>query len=338
MRDGSYTSVELTCHDDERVDWRRQAMCEAQLTQAYDRLRLCNDGPAKIVLSLVSIPTDQPVDVMPTLDEAYAALDLYEWLEGLEAGGQSIAAVRSELLARDRPDLWANEKAAKAWKKLAFPKPSSKSGMSTAPIKIDIIFNRLKFHRRLSPTLCNDSAFREGWHLAKYRIGGRGGGEWSLFVYNGDRPNRAQLAAHLEVPPESLVMMTLAGQPLVAEGETLSTGDALLDRGLAHCAANRMALPLDPEPLAALPGTPWRDAKAVKNWKAGVTVSEILKLGPPEGWHRAEYRVASRRGGKAAVAWIPDGTEPLQAIAAALGRSLKDVVVLSGPKTDVRHP
>jgi hypothetical protein len=96
MRDGSYTSVKKqSYHEDERVDWRRQSMCEAQLVQAFDRLRLCDeDAPAKLVVSLVSVPTEQPVDVMPTLEELYAALDLYEWLEGLAARGQTTAALR----------------------------------------------------------------------------------------------------------------------------------------------------------------------------------------------------------------------------------------------------
>jgi hypothetical protein len=76
MRDGSYTKVKKQAyHEDERVDWRRQSMCEAQLVQAFDRLRLCDeDAPAKLVVSLVSVPTEQPVDVMPTLEELYAAL------------------------------------------------------------------------------------------------------------------------------------------------------------------------------------------------------------------------------------------------------------------------
>jgi hypothetical protein len=320
MRDGSFTEVaEVAYHPDERVDRRRQAMCEDEITQAYDRLRHCNeDAPAKLVVSLVSIPTEQPVDAMPTLEELYAGLALHEWLNGLLTGGRKTAAVRPDLLARDRPDLWPREGLAALWKRLAFPALSSNPPMKRAAIKVDTLLNRLTRHQRVSPTLCSDFAFREGWHLAKYRAAGGAGGEWSLFVYQGDRPNRAQLAAHLEVAPDSLVMMTLDDQPLAAEGEAPTTGDALLDQALALCRVAGMALPLDPKALAALPGSRWASAKAAENWKAGVTVSEILRRGPPEGWHQVEYRLASRRGGRASVAWLPDGAEPRAAIVKAL--------------------
>jgi hypothetical protein len=86
-----------------------------------------------------------------------------------------------------------------------------------------------------------------------------------------------------------------------------------------------MALPLSPEPLAALYSDLWRDAKAVKNWKAGQFASEILKRGPPEGLGAVEYRLRSRRS---AEAWVPLGAEPRAAIAMALGVSAEDIIVL----------
>jgi hypothetical protein len=86
-----------------------------------------------------------------------------------------------------------------------------------------------------------------------------------------------------------------------------------------------MALPLSPEPLAALYSDLWHDAKAVKNWKAGQSASEILKRGPPEGWGAVEYRLRSRRS---AEAWVPLGAEPRAAIDKAHKVSAENIIVL----------
>jgi hypothetical protein len=162
-------------------------------------------------------------------------------------------------------------------------------------------------------------------------VAGTKASEWTLFVYQGDRPNRAQLAAQLEVAPGSLVMMTLDDEPLEAEEDTApSTGDALLDQVLAICAAKRVALSFDPKAMAALPGSPWKDPKSAKNWKEGAAAREILKRGPPEGWRQVEYQRTSRRGGRASAAWVPDGAEPRAAIALALSIAPDEIRLLGG--------
>jgi hypothetical protein len=174
-----------------------------------------------------------------------------------------------------------------------------------------------------------EQALNRGWQLAQFRVGGRAGGEWSLFLYRGDRPSRRALAAHLEVAPESLALRILADEPLAAAEDSVpATGDALLDHALTLCAAESMALPLAPKLLAALPGSPFRSAKQAENWKAGVAVREILKRGPPEGWSAVAYRLKAHRGRKPAEAWIPQELDPQVAIAAALGRPLTDIIVL----------
>jgi len=160
--------------------------------------------------------------------------------------------------------------------------------------------------------------FVRAWNIGKVRVGGSKASEWTLFLYRDDRPNRAELAKHLSVAPESLTFLMLDGRPLLAEGEEVATGDARLDQALTICAANQMALPLDPKELARLPDSPWSSPKAAEHWKVGVAVSEILKRGPPEGWGQIEYRLASRRGGRASVVWVPDVAEPRAAIAKAL--------------------
>ena len=127
-------------------------------------------------------------------------------------------------------------------------------------------------------------------------------------------------------------MMTRDGEPLAAEEDaTPSTGDALLNQALAFCAAKGMALPLDPEPLAALCPYLWANAKAVKNWKAGVAVAVVLKRGPPADWRLAEYRHTSRRGGRPAVAWVPAGIEPRAAIAKTLGEAEAAIALKESP-------
>ena len=97
-----------------------------------------------------------------------------------------------------------------------------------------------------------------------------------------------------------------------------------------------MAFPHDPRAIGELPGSPWTNAKAAENWKAGVSVSEILKRGPPEGWSKVEYRLVSRRGGRASVAWVPVGVEPRAAIAKALGVAEDAIAVLN--RTHERYP
>jgi hypothetical protein len=174
---------------------------------------------------------------------------------------------------------------------------------------------------------------RAGWDLARFRVAGTKAKEWSLFVYRDSSTPREALAAHLKVAPTSLSLSTLTGDPLDVEGENTSTGDALLDQALAICAERGMALPLDPEPLATLPGSPWANAKAVKNWKAGITGARVLQEGPPPGWTQVEYRLTSRRGGRASTAWVSEGIEPARAIASALGLTEAEIVVIGTDRT-----
>jgi hypothetical protein len=161
------------------------------------------------------------------------------------------------------------------------------------------------------------------WTLARYRIAGTKSAEWSLFVYRGSNPRQA-LAAHLKAPPENLSLSTMTGEPLEVEW----TGDALLDRALKFCLEGGLALPLDPEPLAALSGSPWPNARAVKNWRRGA--ARIIQAGPPDGWNLVEYRLASRRGGRASVAWVPSPVGPSRAIAKALGVTEAEIVFSDG--------
>jgi hypothetical protein len=179
------------------------------------------------------------------------------------------------------------------------------------------------------PSSSLEQALNPGMHLAQSRVAGSRTSEWTPFLYHGEAPDRAALGALLEVPPESLALRTRDGQPLAALGDAVSTGDALLDQALSRCSTQQMALPLSPEPLAALCPDLWRDAKAVKNWKAGKSASEILKSGPPEGWGAVEYRLRSRRS---AEAWVPLGAEPRAAIAKGLGVDPEDIIVLEAAR------
>jgi hypothetical protein len=60
-------------------------------------------------------------------------------------------------------------------------------------------------------------------------------------------------------------------------------------------------------------------------------IDQLKRADPPPGWHSIEYRLTSRCGGRAAVAWVPAGVEPRAAISKALGVAEDAITLKESP-------
>jgi hypothetical protein len=333
MRDGRRVEARLTRHPDPRSQRRVEASREAEMLQAIDRLRLVHNREPKLVFIFSSVPLPIPVDVLISEDDISKVVVFRDMLaEPESAGFGSAAPMTGVFLSRICPERWSSPKDARNWLSDIFTKQDQwvpEGLISSAEPNKDILLSAGRSHETFKTLMIRQVLAQAGWELARFKQAGTKSAEWSLFIH---RPAgsgvREALAAALETAPANLSLTTLAGKPLGVDGEVGGSGDALLDQALTFCVGANMALPLDPEPLAALPGSPWTTLKAVKNW-AGRTGARVLREGPPPGWFRVEYRLARRRGGRASVAWVPEAeaTEPRGAIARALGVGEDEIVL-----------
>jgi hypothetical protein len=337
MRDDRRAQASITRHPDERCQWRVEAFREAEMMQALDRLRLIHNKEPKLLFILSSVPLPIPVDVLINENTIAKLVAFRELLGELESAGfGTTAPITPSFLSECWERVRGNPESAKWWLAGIFPEQSQwvrESLLCSVEPSISTLIRFDGSEEALKIFLICQVLRQTGWELARFRVAGTKAREWSLFVYRAGRAGasmREDLAVALKTAPANLSLTTMAGEPLNVDGEASSTGDALLDRALAICAEQDMALSLDPERLATLPGSPWKNAKAAKNWKEGVAIAELLKADPPAGWQRVEYRLASRRGGRAPVAWVPDAAQPTAAIARALGLSEDEVVVANG--------
>jgi hypothetical protein len=327
-----------TYHPDRRAQLRNAATREKEMLQGTDRFRLVHNEEPKLIFTFSSVPLAIPVDVLITELAIKDALKFAKLIDRAEAPQfRGTVPLCSAWLHKNLREEWSTEQSARRWVERLLPSQDpelriEKGGCEPLGLIEYIISLRTSDPPlKISPL---DQALTRGWNVARYRISGTKAAEWSLFIYRGDRPSRVSLASHLEAAPENLEFRTLAGEPLAAaEDPGPATGNALLDQALALCAAGNMALALAPEALAALPGSPFRNAQQAKDWKKGATVKEILTRGPPDGWSGVAYRLRARRGGKPTEAWIPPGLEPLAAIAATLNRPPEDIIVLPQEET-----
>jgi hypothetical protein len=286
----------------------------------------------RLVFIFSSVPLPIPIDALINEIAITDALKFARLLDQAEVREfWETAPLIPSFLHTTFPELWSSEKSADRWLERLLPGQHQKlqiGKVSDEPASLITYTISLTGSSQTLKSPLLEQALTRGWQIAQFRVGGKAGGEWSLFLYRGDRPSRCSLAAHLGVTPETLALRTLAGDPLTSAEDTgPATGDALLDQVLTLSAAGNVALPLSPEPLASLLGSPFRSAKQVKNWKSGAAVIQILAHGPPDGWRSVVYRLKARRGGKSAIAWIPPGLEPASAIASALGASPTDIIL-----------
>jgi hypothetical protein len=269
------------------------------------------------------------VDLLISEDEISKIVAFREMLAEIESARFGSAAPMtatflSKVWSRTRGD----EAAATYWLREIFPSNISefvKRSCDRAEPNRDTLLGWTQSEDLLKMFLINQVLRAQDLELAQFRVAGTKSAEWSLFIYRPGTEPRVPLAVALGTAPADLSLTTLTGEPL----EAGSSGDALLDQALAICAHEDMALSLDPERLAALPGSPWKDATSAQNWKKGVAVAALL-ADPPTGWSRVEYRLASRRGGRASVAWVPGAAQPSGAIARALGRSETEISITNG--------
>jgi hypothetical protein len=277
------------------------------------------------------------VDVLLHADTIAKLVAFRELLGELESAGLGTAApITPAFLSECWERARGNPESAKWWLSEIFPEQNQWVRESLLCSVDPNIYTLIRFdgsQEALKILFIRQVLSQTGWELAQFRVAGTKAAGRSLFVYRVGSDGasvRDALAAALKTAPTDLSLTTLAGEPFDDGGEVASTGDALLDRALAICAERGMALSLEPERLAALPGSPWKDAKAAKNWKEGIAIAALLKCGPPRGWSCVEYRLASRRGGRASVAWLPEASQPVEAIARALGRSEVEIVIVNG--------
>jgi hypothetical protein len=121
-----------------------------------------------------------------------------------------------------------------------------------------------------------------------------------------------------------------------------------MNKALDRCADGLApALPLSPRWMSSRLPEIWRTEEAARSWLREPRVADLLRrsskggnpniitiASPPferssEGddweppkicyWRQVEYRTASRRGGRPSRALVPNGADPVAAIAAALG-------------------
>jgi hypothetical protein len=343
------TVVEVSYHPDPKINDLMTQHTEREREQGRDRLRLIHNEEPKLEFLISNIEPPDPVDMFVTHTELNAARLLFKLIETAAApseltGGERTIPLVPTWLHEHLPELWPTVVMAKGWVGRV------KSGQTrNIAEKVWGIADRetlrsvAEANKIYTISVGNSSeGFKpppHTWTFAEFRCSGTPGGEWSLCMYRGNAPSRRALGAELAVAPESLEFRTRAGESLAAAEDTgPATGDARLDQLLTLCAAGNMALPLAPEPLAVLPGSPFRNAKQAENWKAGVAVREIFKRGPPEGWSAVAYRLKAHRGRKPAEAWIPTGLDPQAAIAAALSASPTDITILTPEEATPKHP
>jgi hypothetical protein len=277
--------------------------------------------------------------VLISEDTIAKVVDFRDLLAGIETADFGGAApLTGSFLNEHWPGAWETAKDGENWLRDVFPKQDQWLGESLlrpAEPNTTYLIRLGRSQEALKIFLLRQVLRTEGdWNLARFQVAGTKAAEWSLFIHRDGANQREALAAHLKVAPTSLNLSTLTGEPLDVEGEAASTGDALLDQALGICATAGMALSFDPKALAALPGSPWKDAKAAKNWKEGDAAGKILQRGPSEGWSRVEYRLVSRRGGRASVGWVPEAVDPRLAISEALGVKEAEVVIAGAPSPE----
>jgi hypothetical protein len=335
MKDGQRVISRFTRHPDQHCQRRNETTREDEMLQAIDRLRLIHNKEPKLVFILSSLPLPIPVDVLISEDTIAKIVGFRDILAGIETAGLGGAApITGTFLSQTWPEVWPNPKAGEDFLREIFPKQDQwvrESLLSPAEPNSTYLIRFSRSQEALKIFLLRQVLRTGGWNLARFQVAGTKAAEWSLFIHRDGSTAREALAAHLKVALTSLNLSTLTGEPLDVEGETASTGDALLDQALGICATAGMALSFDPKALAALPGSPWKDPKAAKNWKEGDAAGKILQRGPPEVWSRVEYRLASRRGGRASVAWVPEAVDPSLAISEALGVKEAEIVICGAP-------
>jgi hypothetical protein len=322
VRDGRVVLGRSSRHPDPRAQRRNWTTREAEELQAIDRLRLIHNQEPKLIFILCSLPLPLPVDILITEEMITKMVELKKLLEmrGLQDAASRTMPLTGAFLAETWPGSWT-AKGAEDWLRAVFPEqdqwvPETLLCLKNSNKKDTI--RDLRSQEGLKIFLLRQVLDQTGWALARFRLAGTKAAEWSLFLYRpglGAAGVRTLLAGDLKIAqPEQLSLSTLDGEPFPG-----TTGDALLDQALAICGERGLALPLDPKPLATLPGSPWPNAKVAENWKSSQAASGILERGPPHGWAKAEYRLTSRRGGRASVAWIPPGVSQVSAIAKVLG-------------------
>ena len=303
MRDGTRDQEgKATYHPDRRAQMWLAESREAEMMQAIDRLRLIHNTKPKLIFILSSVPLPIPVDALITEEDIARIVEFAELLAQVDARGAMLLTTATQLtpehLHATWPERWPSPESAKYLLSKILPSNIKEFlKVSCDPLGlIDKIYRANNSHETLKNCLLRLVLDQAGWDLAQFRQAGTKAAEWSAFAYRaGADPacTAASLAVALGTAPAVLELRHLDGTPFVPGG----TGDARLDQALALCRDAGMALPLDPAALAALPGSPWPDAKAAKNW-ASRAGAPILQAGPPSGWNPVEYRLASRRGGR----------------------------------------
>jgi hypothetical protein len=115
MRDGSAKRVNVAVHPDPRVQAVVEQGREAEMLQAFDRLRLIHNEKRKTVYILCNIPLDLSVDELVTWNQLIGDRRLSDALAVCDERGWDALPLAPRELSRLFPNLWGSAKAVERW-------------------------------------------------------------------------------------------------------------------------------------------------------------------------------------------------------------------------------